>query len=443
MNSNNDALFNYFKEGEYEQIIDTCLSNEVVELTAYSINLLGMSLLLSGNDENYSSFLALNVSEDLLIYKDFYIAGWIYNYDRSKAIELFKKVGNEVSERGHLIEGKSCSWLRGGSSFYVEKNYNHIFDALECKYLGASPKKNNVIIATSDSEYFDSYSSGLIESYVSYGSVSSELLVAVVNPNELLLEYLNKNIKSYNEKGVYFITLKGDNNKWFFAFSRFLVADWISRDFFRKMFIIDIDCIFNSAPDVIFDELSTIDVGFKEKKTGLPWQRIQAGRLFINSTSTGGAFLTQLVANIKKSYTNEIDQWFLDQNILEQTRHEFTEKFYQLKFLNLNKVKHLRDVVFAPAGFKKKTIKGSIGVSTSDCINYFYFKRDYKSLSRLVDSGAVNFNLLSKWTLYRIGLMYKNEKKFSKALPVFELCVKKYPGFKDAIDNLLKIEKCL
>jgi len=318
----------------------------------------GLGALLSGDLDLLAAFESSPVDGERIAYRDLYLGASLYDQRDPGGSQLILSAAPTITARGCVIDGQPLSWLRGAASFrdIIVGEQNRLVG--DFSFPGGLPAEEILFVASADSRYFRLFYQSLSESFVfSPGRIG--LLVNVVNPDPALRAFLENTAPRAREKGINFAFSDGPDTKWFYASSRFLLAEELICGAGKSVFAMDIDARFSIAASEIINGLRSYDAAYKEKGNCLPWQRVQAGRVWIAATPYGTSFVRTLGSFVRTTYSSEVDQWFLDQNALEYANKNLAAN---ARVLNLNRVPHIRDGIFAPPGGKKSALMGSLAI---------------------------------------------------------------------------------
>ena len=354
-----------FRAEQYSEIILDAQRHPLKTLTTADFNYLGLSALASQSLQWFEAVGSDPLPPALAPYFNLYLGAMHYQaHEYDKASELIESCQSIIAKKGHIFNGIGCSWLRGVNSYtqHIDTGQAPILDTPELLFQTPHEKISGAklcLLASADSAYFTKFSGGLIRSFLEYRNDESTLLICIINPSDDVKHWVAENKSRLALSGVLLAYTFGPDNKTYYASSRFLLAPELLELLDCGLFHIDVDTLFTAPTSTLSLGIGHLDAAFTEQEWRLPWQKCQAGKVFMGNTPAGHLMAKVISTYCKTVYKEALDQWFLDQNGLEYYRRTI-ELAPSISFVNLHEIPQIRDVLFSPTGSKKRALEGNL-----------------------------------------------------------------------------------
>lgn len=348
-------LTDLFKAGQYQSVIQEVGAEKTV--CAYKYNLYGMSLLYGGLYTSSDDVENVSLKDGDNIYSDFYRGAILYDEGDFKAGSLISRNSCKIAAFGPDFPEGRCSWLRGVTSFYPKNLSSTDFTNAEFDFEDALLDLSEVYIAAVNTGYFKSFFKGLCDSFLKHAQPAEAvagLVVNIINPTDEVKKFVEYNKYFLRARNVFFSFSFGDDNKWYYTMVRFMLAKKLLDKGVSAVMTIDADSIFAGSPTEMFSLFRDVDLSYRCKKRCLPWQKIQATRIFVRNSVIGMNFVELVVSYFRSYYSAGVDQWFIDQNALEYARLESGGKESNMNNPPFSDAKKM--LLTYPGGAKKKMI---------------------------------------------------------------------------------------
>ena len=354
-----------FRAEQYSEITLDAQHHSLKTLTIADFNYLGLSALASQSLQWFEAVSSDPPPPELAPYFNLYLGATYYQmHEYDKASELIESCRPIIAGKGHVFNGIGCSWLRGVNSYTQHIGTAQATILATPELIFQSPHEQISVaklcfLASADTAYFTKFSSGLIRSFLEYRNDESALLICIINPSDDAKFWVAEHKSELAVSGVFFAHTFGPDNKTYYASSRFLLAPQLLELLDCGVFHIDVDTLFTAPTRTLSLGIEHLDAAFTEQDWRLPWQKCQAGKVFMGNTPAGHLMAEVISTYCKTVYNEALDQWFLDQNGLEYYRRTI-ELDPSINFVNLHEIPEIRDVLFSPTGSKKKALEGKL-----------------------------------------------------------------------------------
>ncbi|MCX2688521.1 hypothetical protein OO306_23640 [Pseudomonas sp. DCB_AW] len=352
-----------FRNGDYDLIVQDATTKTIDSLSIADFNYLGLSALASQAHDWFIDQVNTPPPANLAPYLSLYTGSLAYQQkDYTLASELILSTKEKVIQNGYIFGRDACSWLRGVNSYVHSLDNSAPFKLSEPEIttdIRDLQENFNCLcfLVSADSNYLSRFGQALIDSFIEHRDDDALLLISVINPSTPAKVWISDHAVKLRKSGIYFLYTSGPENRAYYASSRFLLTPLLLDLIDLNILAFDIDAVFTNPTSAIRESLKNFDCAFAQQEFRLPWQRCQAGRVYLSNTASGKGAAKAISDFCRLVYNDCIDQWFIDQNALEYYRR-INECNPSAKLGNLYKNELVINSIFCPPGSQKKQLEG-------------------------------------------------------------------------------------
>ena len=263
-------------------------------------------------------------------------------YDACMALIMFakgdykesSKVCAKIRSKGYPLDAPYRSFLTGVNSFYFEDFYpdGANFDLLESFSFNeealaevVSSGVESLNIVSCDEKYFDKFSKDFIDT-AEKASINHPTVFFVISEKEGFLSLGEKFYLAYVKSSL-------PHEPALYASFRYLVSQYIVERSSLKVFVFDIDFVFDRdiCEDMLDISSGWFDVALTFHGYGIrsiaPWSKVSAPFSYFSQSRASKSFLMNYVGYWMKKKKKSTFRWWIDQNALFSSYQYISRSF--------------------------------------------------------------------------------------------------------------------